>query len=114
MSVDKEKNYIYDSPIIKKMTDALLRDLNTPRVLGLVFENLNVIQESEELLVSVKTFLYKVMGLIFREEKIERTAEVEKLLEERKVARAAKDWLKADSIRKELESLGIEVHDSKI
>ena len=38
--------------------------------------------------------------------------EIESLIEERKLAREAKDWSKSDSIRDKLKAMGIEIQDT--
>jgi len=99
-----------------KMIDALSDDLNTPRVLGVVFENLPQIREDKNLSRCVKSFLQEVLGLTFapiKEEKIEITPEIEKLIKDREYARKEKNWVLADSIRDRLRELGYEVQDRK-
>lgn len=104
-------------PIAKKMVDYLADDLNTPGMLGILFEHLSELQKDKVLLCEVKLFLQQVLGLSLDplpEKKIELTPEIEKLLEEREKARAQKDWARADVLRDQLCEMGIEVQDEKI
>ncbi|MCK4265264.1 cysteine--tRNA ligase [Candidatus Babeliales bacterium] len=102
--------------IVDRMLDALCDDLNTSRVLGILFENLNRIQESKDLASEVKSFLVSTMGLSFKpiEEAIKITPEIQKLMDEREDARKNRDWAKADAIRDKLSEMGVELHDKHL
>lgn len=105
------------SVIVDEMLEFLMDDLNTPGMLGVLFENLDTIKEDRRTLCAVKGFLQKVLGLTFVpliEKEIEMTPEIEMLIKEREEARAAKDWAKADAIRDKLHEMGIEIQDQKI
>ena len=99
--------------LIDNMLDALCDDLNTSKLLGIIFENLQDIKSSENK-SDIKTFLFKVTGLTFEKVKEELSLEIQSLLDEREVARKNKDWDAADRIRKQLKELGIDTHDKKI
>lgn len=118
--------------------EAMDDDFNTALAIGHVFEFIkeinrfldlrpkgratkNLLMKSKELL---KTF-GNILNLFQRTPsewyrdllKIKRiplsVSEIEKKIEERRIARQNKDWAIADSIRKELESLGIILEDKK-
>ncbi|MBD3273024.1 cysteine--tRNA ligase [Candidatus Dependentiae bacterium] len=111
-SINKIEKYL----VLKDMLAALCDDLNTPKLLGILFENSENIKKDNEVLVIVKTFLFKILGLTLLsiEEKVEVTHEIKKLIEERKKARKEKNWKLADEIRDKLNKMGYQVQDKKI
>jgi len=58
--------------------------------------------------------LFGVLGVVLEPALVEAggSVEAEQLLAERGVARAAKDWARADEIRDRLDELGFEVKDT--
>jgi cysteinyl-tRNA synthetase len=103
--------------VITNMLKFLCDDLNTPGMLGVVFENLSAIEQDTTLAGQVKTVLTDILGLTLQplpEKKVEITLEMQKLLLARDAARAAKDWAQADAIRDQLKALGYEAQDKKI
>ena len=105
------------SPIIDRMKEFLLDDLNTPGMLGIVFEHLSDLKNNEQELCAVKQILTDVFGLTLQplpEKKVTITPEIQKLINERNEARKQKDWVRADAIRDKLKELGVEVYDEKI
>jgi len=103
--------------ITEKMLEYLTDDLNTPGMLGVLFENLDDIRNDHAKLCAVKGLLQKVLGLHLvplKEKEVEMTAEIKALVKEREDARAEKDWAKADAIRDKLEAIGVSVKDAKI
>lgn len=104
-------------PIFNEMLEALCDDLNTPKLLGIIFQNLNEITQSDDLTYATKTILHDVLGLSLqpvKEETVEMTPEIEALIKEREDARTAKDWAKADQIRDKLLEMGIKIQDKKL
>lgn len=103
-------------PVLEKMIAALCDDLNTPKALGILFENLSDIKLDKVLLCVVKRFLQQVLGLNLSsfEDIVELTPEIQKLIEKREAARNEKNWARADEIRDELKTLGFEVQDKKV
>jgi len=67
----------------------------------------------KDLIDTFKIYGSEVLGL-FSSEKIDAhlVNEIESLIEERKLAREAKDWSKSDSIRDKLKAMGIEIQDT--
>jgi len=112
-----KKTDMTKSPIVNKMLDFLCDDLNTPGMLGVVFENLSNLNKNKKELCLVKKLLNDVLGLkleSIKEKEVEITAEVQKLINERNKARKEKNWQKSDEIREKLQSMGITVFDEKI
>ncbi|MBU1007865.1 cysteine--tRNA ligase [Candidatus Dependentiae bacterium] len=107
---------IGENKLNHSMVDALCDDLNTPRALGILFENLAKIRSDQTLIGQVKNFLVTVFGLTFKqiEKKIEVTPEIERLLLQREAARLEKRWGEADRLRDRLRELGYGVQDKQL
>ncbi len=106
-----------DFPIIRKMLKFLSDDLNTPGMLGVIFENANKLKENDLERCAVKIFVQEVLGLTLEplaKKQAEITPEIQKIIDERAQARREKNWTKADSLREKLQELGIEVQDKKM
>lgn len=102
--------------IAQKMLAFICDDLNTPGMLGVLFENFATLQENEQERAGVKYVLTKVLGLSLQplpEKQVTMTPEIEELIAEREKARAAKNWARADELRTRLKELGYEVQDRK-
>lgn len=111
---DSYLNIVMTHPITKAMLEALCDDLNTPKFLGLVFENLK--QCDNQTAVLVKILLQSILGLTLKpleEKMVIITPEIQELIDARQAARAAKDWARADALRDQLTELGVEVQDKK-
>lgn len=99
-----------------KFLDDINDDLNMPKALATVQELLKSDIPNEDKLATILDF-DKVLGLDFEKEinKIETEKEIpeniQKLLDERKLARENKDYKKADELRDQIISLGFEVKD---
>ncbi len=107
---------IQDSPVVLKMLDFLLDDLNTPGMFGVLFVHLDFLQNNQKQACLVKSFLSKILGLELKplpQKEIEITQEIQKLLAQREKARAEKDYKKADEIRDKLRQLGFDIQDKK-
>ena len=59
------------------------------------------------------TTLTGVLGLLYNDKKDEIPQEVMQLVEERKAARKAKDFARADELRAQIEALGYEVKETR-
>jgi cysteinyl-tRNA synthetase len=105
------------SGVAEKMAVALADDLNTPAMLGILFEHLPLIMADVNERKMVGAFLRHVVGisLIPLPEKVTiKTPAIEMLIFQREEARRMKDWARADALRDELHTLGIDVQDKKI
>jgi cysteinyl-tRNA synthetase len=104
------------SPIVTAMLDYVADDLNTPGMLGVLFDRLNDLRTDHTQACAVKTFLQQVIGLSLvplAEEVVDITPEIQTLINEREAARVAKDWKKSDELRDQLKALGVELKDKK-
>ena len=97
----------------EKFLEAINDDLNMPQAMSVVWD---IIRYEKKSPIIAKTLLKfdSVLGLeIDKEEKMELPEEVLQIIEERKAARAHKDWNKSDELRDKLFDLGYTVKDSK-
>lgn len=105
------------SEVVQKMVKYLADDLNTPGMLGVIFEHLKEeLTQNQEEASAVKAFIIEVLGLKLiplAQKEIVITPEIKDLIEQREQARKAKDWKKSDELREKLKVLGYEVQDSK-
>ncbi len=88
-------------------------DFNIPSALAVVFEVVKSGLSNEQKLATILDF-DKVLGIKLSESvgtEVEISDEVKKLIEEREIARKAKDYAKSDEIRKALLEQGIELLD---
>jgi len=99
--------------------DSLNDDLNTPGCLGGLFTGLREAAklEGEDAAKALAAFnrILRALGLSLPEDEPEAEvpAEIRALAEERWAARSAKDWAKADEMRKQLTGLGWNMKDGK-
>jgi cysteinyl-tRNA synthetase len=107
---------LQEMPISRQMLTFLVDDLNTPGMLGIVFEHLQELHHDEKQRAAVAQILKEVCGLLLLplpQEEVEMTSEIMRLLQEREKARDNKDWTRADALRDQLQKLGVAVHDKK-
>ena len=117
----------------EKVYEALCDDLNTPIALSHLFDAVKYVnqvkdgklaigpQEKETLEFLLSTIAMDVMGIAPEQEEAAGNEGVTKVmdalvnmvLEERKVAKANKDWAKSDKIRDDLKAIGILIKDTK-
>lgn len=103
--------------LVKEMIEALCDDLNTPKLLGLIFQNLPLIKSSPGLIQAVQLILIEGLGLKLDpliDEEPTITPEIEQLIKAREEARLIKDWKRADELRQELQKRGFNVQDKKL
>lgn len=107
---------ILNSAVVQKMLAFLYDDLNTSGMFGVLFDHLEYLQTHTTELCAVKAFIQQVMGLTLEplpEQEVHITPEIQALLDDRKQARAHRDWKKADELRAQLHELGVDVSDKK-
>lgn len=105
-----------NAPVVHHMLDYLCDDLNTQGLLGVVFENIGLLQENAQIRQEVYYILNTLLGLTFKqlEKATVITPEIQELINQREQARLEKNWAKADALRDQLKALGVELQDSKI
>lgn len=105
-----------------KFEEAMDDDLNTADALSTVFElvkyiNTNISEESPKEAVdkagALLDELCGILGIKTERKKEVLDEDIEKLIEERQVARKAKDFARADAIRDELLNMGIILEDTR-
>ena len=110
--------------------EALCDDLNTPVALSHIFDAVRIINTAKDKKVQLDksdwqtlvnlfdNVVYGILGLCDEENeggKAMQTIDglIGMVLEQRKVAKAAKDWATSDRIRDDLKALGIQIKDTK-
>jgi len=104
--IKRSKDQKINELFLEKIND----DLDMPGALALVWEGLKKEKISYEMLLDFD----KVLGLSLDKVKAEKNKipkEVQKLLNERKKARAEKNWKESDRLRDEIKKLGFSVQD---
>ena len=104
---------------LEQFRQAIDDDLNVPLALGILWTMMKE-TPAKELYTAALEF-DKVLGLDLdkaeapkeEEQKTEAPQEVIALCEERKAAKAAKDWAKADKLRADIAAMGYTVVDTK-
>ncbi|MBI2774487.1 cysteine--tRNA ligase [Candidatus Dependentiae bacterium] len=104
-----------ENATLKKMLTFLYDDLNTPGMFGVLFTFMQSKPNAHEK-AAIKQFLVNGLGLTLEplpEKTIQITPEIQKLLDDREKAREEKNWKRADELRAQLISLGVDLHDKK-
>ena len=108
----------------KNIMDSFLDDLNTPKVIANINEEVNKLSSaSNDEIVKIKSNLLstgKILGILendpkewlgYSQQNIENSEEIERLINERNEARRNKNFNLADTIRDTLKEKGIEIED---
>ena len=108
----------------KNIMDSFLDDLNTPKVIANINEEVNKLSSaSKDEKVKIKSNLLstgKILGILendpkewlgYSQQNIENSEEIERLINERNEARRNKNFNLADTIRDTLKEKGIEIED---
>ena len=108
----------------KNIMDSFLDDLNTPKVIANINEEVNKLSSaSNDEKVKIKSNLLstgKILGILendpkewlgYSQQNIENSEEIERLINERNEARRNKNFNLADTIRDKLKEKGIEIED---
>ena len=105
---------------VSKFNQAMLDDFNTPIALSVLFELSHEINKTQDVaLAATLKFLANQLGLLKLEPEVflrlgvaeDERIKIEQLLAERLTARAIKDWARADEIRDQLFSMGVDIED---
>ena len=119
----EEKENIQEIDKLKERFDLSMDDdFNTADAISIIFElvklsNITIskdssIEYSKYMLETIIGFC-DVLGIITDKKEEVVDADVEKLIEERKMAKKAKDFARADAIREELKNMGIALEDTR-
>ncbi len=98
-----------DHKFLESFFEAIGNDLDTPKALALIWENIKVLNQT------TLAEADKVLGLGLADRKVKPSdipVEIKKLAEERESARMAKDFARSDELRKKIEEAGYEVKDT--
>ena len=106
--------------ILTALLNALAKDLNTAKFLGLVFKDYELIRQNSPLCSIVVDIIENCLGVVLTPSKsktdkvaAEVSEEIAALIAQRTKARAAKNWPLADEIRTKLANKGYVVSDEK-
>ena len=116
--------------IVENVYEALCDDLNTPIALSNIFDAVRIINTAKDRKLTLDSsdwqalvdlfdnVVFGVLGLRDEESeggKATKTIDglMQMVLEQRKAAKAAKDWATSDRIRDELKAIGIQIKDTK-
>ena len=116
--------------LIEKAYEALCDDLNTPIALSHIFDAIRIVNTAKDKKLQLDkadwqalsdlfdNIVFGVLGLRDEESESGKAAKtidglIQMVLEQRKAAKAAKDWATSDRIRDDLKELGIQIKDTK-
>ncbi len=118
----EESGEVYDADHIRqRFIEAMDDDLNTPRALAAIFDLAREIFTQQSAGADISSAqstlreLVGVLGLTLEEPKrddAQGDAEIDELIEKRRVARSKRDFATADLIRDQLAEMGVEISDT--
>ena len=121
-NTSEDSGEVYDADHIRqRFVEAMDDDLNTPRALAAVFDLAREIFTQQSAGADISSAqstlreLVGVLGLTLEEpdsDDDEGEAEIDALIEKRRIARSERDFATADSIRDQLTGMGIEISDT--
>jgi cysteinyl-tRNA synthetase len=109
----------WNEPHARRFKEAMDDDFGTPEAVAVLFELANKINTGEKKLIALLRALGGVLGLLQRDANAFLQAApadlsadaIEKLIAERKAARAAKNFGESDRIRRQLDAAGVVLED---
>jgi len=97
---------------IEEFEKVMDNDLNTPKAIQILWKLVRD-KKAEGKIKTIKKF-DEVLGLkLLEKEEIKIPSEVKKLLKEREMMRAEKNWKKSDELREKINKLGYAINDTK-
>lgn len=110
---DLKLENLLETVVSKEMINALLDDLNVSAMMAAVFSNLNLLKNDQKEATAVKFLLRNIVGLTLNSivEDVTITPKIQKIIDERNLARKNKEWQRADELRDTLLKMGIKVQD---
>ncbi len=112
LNMTPHTNHIHE-PSKQAFLEALSADLNTPLALATVFQTIQDDTLSDEVKIGTLSYFDSVLGFDIDGLIPKMTEEIQKLIETRDTARINKDFATSDTLRTELENLGLKVFDTK-
>lgn len=122
LSVEEKENMQEIDKLKERFDLSMDDDFNTADAISIIFElvklsNITIskdssIEYSKYMLETIIGFC-DVLGIITDKKEEVLDADIEKLIEERKMAKKAKDFARADAIREELKNMGIALEDTR-
>ncbi len=122
LSVEEKENIQEIDKLKERFDLSMDDDFNTADAISIIFElvklsNITIskdssIEYSKYMLETIIGFC-DILGIITDKKEEVLDADVEKLIEERKMAKKAKDFARADAIREELKNMGIALEDTR-
>ena len=122
LSKEETEHFANIEVLVKKFEDAMEDDFNTADAIAAIFELVKYVNtnKTDELSGKAAKALYEILkqlcdilGIIIEKKEELLDADIEALIEERKQARKAKNFARADEIRKELADKGIILEDTR-
>ncbi len=104
------KNEYHESILISNIENEINNDFNTANALALYFKYMSDDYSDSEK-KNVQSFIFQVFGFVDENEKIPQ--EIFVLIEARTEAKKAKDFQRADEIRRQINEAGYEVEDTR-
>lgn len=122
LSVEEKENIQEIDKLKERFDLSMDDDFNTADAISIIFEliKLSNITISKDSSIEYAKYMLEtiigfcdVLGIITDKKEEVLDADVEKLIEERKMAKKAKDFARADVIREELKNMGIALEDTR-
>ena len=113
LKVKSQKSIKPKSEIINAFNEAVNNDLDIPKALAIIWENLNKNQIDYKTLLDFDKILGLELDNIKETEQIEIPVKIQTLLDQRSEARKNKNWTESDRLRDEINKLGYSVEDTK-
>lgn len=122
LSVEEKENIQEIDKLKERFDLSMDDDFNTADAISIIFEliKLSNITISKDSSIEYAKYMLEtiigfcdVLGIITDKKEEVLDADVEKLIEERKMAKKAKDFARADAIREELKNMGIALEDTR-
>ncbi len=104
-----------ESQFKDEFEDAIADDLNIPKALGILHTMFDSNLTEAEKFAHIQIFdsVFGLGLLDWKPNDVEVPEDIQKLVDERQIAREQKDWKKSDELRNEIEKLGFIVKDTK-